>query len=577
MEAASSAMPLPRFEYVPTMSCEPSHRYDPAMSPHHSERMREALTLMEIGGHGKRIASAPLGPTHTLATVQAMGRRRSQPRLRRRAQHTLDEPPGLKNKSRPRGLEREHGLVRPEPRDKECSTEVVATIAGGYAEGITRSAWKAQLRNAHQVLTADQGTQVTVLTMVFGRGEAPRFTSSHNDPILIDRGSSMDIITWDCLKKLTYSGRHIFPLVHPILGFGGLEVNPTGIIRLPLRFGDKVKAKNLEVDFLIVDVPTVYNIILGQPTPHQVKAVGRPAKKGDYDMTKQKIKTQKGYTSGSPSLSLALSSVAPWLSSSGVPASLSRGVISLFLRSSLSTKGGLNSTYSGPRSRLPHVKLGSGSLGPCGRTQHSPRDPDDNLIARPWPPSQPQQLPQPRFWRAPRPTCAAGLSSQPPALLSFASVSPSDICRERNIKGDERRTKKKRREEEGTLYTLAIATSSSITLNGSEEPKGARSQDLVKCSFAAAICSGVASPTLKGINFSCACSVHNKKESEKFLRIRRPTAAKKKSFSKCFNLGSQFKGSLSLDLLRFFFGPRTDSVTWAMNLGRGLGRPSSRM
>jgi len=34
---------------------------------------------------------------------------------------------------------------RLEPRDDECSTKIVATIADGYAEGITQSAWKAQL------------------------------------------------------------------------------------------------------------------------------------------------------------------------------------------------------------------------------------------------------------------------------------------------------------------------------------------------------------------------------------------------------------------------------------------------
>ncbi|KAJ8444841.1 hypothetical protein Cgig2_008898 [Carnegiea gigantea] len=73
--------------------------------------------------------------------------------------------------------------------------------------------------------------------------------------ILLDTGSSMDIITWDCLKKLTYPGRDIIPLVHPILGFGGQHVNPTGVIRLLLCFRDKGKEKNLELDFLVVDVP----------------------------------------------------------------------------------------------------------------------------------------------------------------------------------------------------------------------------------------------------------------------------------------------------------------------------------
>ncbi|KAJ8447166.1 hypothetical protein Cgig2_022895 [Carnegiea gigantea] len=58
-------------------------------------------------------------------------------------------------------------------------------------------------------------------------------------------------------QKLTYPGRDIVPLVHPILGFGGQEVNHTGMICFPIRFDNRLKARNLEVDFLVVDVPNV--------------------------------------------------------------------------------------------------------------------------------------------------------------------------------------------------------------------------------------------------------------------------------------------------------------------------------
>ena len=70
-----------------------------------------------------------------------------------------------------------------------------------------------------------------------------------------------------------HPGCDIVHLVHPILGFGGQEVNPTGMIRLRARFGDKLKSVNLEVDFLVVDVPTAYSVILGRPTLHKVKVV----------------------------------------------------------------------------------------------------------------------------------------------------------------------------------------------------------------------------------------------------------------------------------------------------------------
>ncbi|KAJ8423078.1 hypothetical protein Cgig2_003584 [Carnegiea gigantea] len=138
----------------------------------------------------------------------------------------------------PRFLRREQEPAQPQPRHEECSMEVVATIARGYAEGITRSVWKAQLRSAQQIANAIVRC------------------------ILIDTGSFVDMITWDYLKKLMHPGRDIVPLVHPILSFGGQEVNPAGMIRLPVCFGDKLKSKNLEVDFFIVDVPTAYNVIL---------------------------------------------------------------------------------------------------------------------------------------------------------------------------------------------------------------------------------------------------------------------------------------------------------------------------
>ncbi|KAJ8426258.1 hypothetical protein Cgig2_030552 [Carnegiea gigantea] len=93
-----------------------------------------------------------------------------------------------------RFLRGEREPTQPQPRDKECSTKVVATIAGGYAEGMTQLACNAHLRACNSAIVRR---------------------------ILIDTGSSMDIITWDYLKKLTYLGRDIVPLVHPILGFGG--------------------------------------------------------------------------------------------------------------------------------------------------------------------------------------------------------------------------------------------------------------------------------------------------------------------------------------------------------------------
>ncbi|KAJ8421395.1 hypothetical protein Cgig2_031920 [Carnegiea gigantea] len=85
-----------------------------------------------------------------------------------------------------RGLTPERGPVRPEPREEECSTEIVATITGGYAKGITWSVWKAQLRGVQQALMAEQGNYVIVPTIVFEAREGPYFTPPHNDLLVVE-------------------------------------------------------------------------------------------------------------------------------------------------------------------------------------------------------------------------------------------------------------------------------------------------------------------------------------------------------------------------------------------------------
>ncbi|KAJ8428566.1 hypothetical protein Cgig2_000430 [Carnegiea gigantea] len=271
---------------MPTTGYEPSYRNDHMRPP----KLTETETVL-------------LGSTPIIVTIQAMNGQQSPLQPQSHMQRTPNEPPGSSSRSRHRGLEvksltvggpqcivrimnahevapeeerpanchtkaecrelrkalneladkgqidrflkrgshflqREREPARPEPRDEECSIEVMATIAGGYAEGITRSTWKAQLWGAQQVLTAEQGTRVTVPAMVFGGKDAPRFTSLHNDPLVVE------------MKVAS-------------------EVNPIGMIRLHLNLGDEGKAKNLEVDFLVVDVPAAYNIILGWPTLHK--------------------------------------------------------------------------------------------------------------------------------------------------------------------------------------------------------------------------------------------------------------------------------------------------------------------
>ncbi|KAL0313136.1 UNVERIFIED_CONTAM: hypothetical protein Sradi_5712900 [Sesamum radiatum] len=51
-----------------------------------------------------------------------------------------------------------------------------------------------------------------------------------------------------------------------LYGFAGEVVHPRGMISLPLTMGAGTTRKTCVLKFLVVDVPSAYNVILGRPT-----------------------------------------------------------------------------------------------------------------------------------------------------------------------------------------------------------------------------------------------------------------------------------------------------------------------
>ncbi|KAJ8441391.1 hypothetical protein Cgig2_009099 [Carnegiea gigantea] len=77
VEAASSAWPLCRFEYVPTTGYKPFHRHDLVMSHCHSERIREAPLVNRDRRVQGENQDRSLSSTPKIAAVQATNYRRN--------------------------------------------------------------------------------------------------------------------------------------------------------------------------------------------------------------------------------------------------------------------------------------------------------------------------------------------------------------------------------------------------------------------------------------------------------------------------------------------------------------------
>ena len=59
----------------------------------------------------------------------------------------------------------------------------------------------------------------------------------------------------------------------PLVGFGGMKVQPVGTISLPVVMGAYPQQITKSVDFLVVDCSSSYNAIIGMPTLNSWKAV----------------------------------------------------------------------------------------------------------------------------------------------------------------------------------------------------------------------------------------------------------------------------------------------------------------
>ncbi|XP_056688225.1 uncharacterized protein [Spinacia oleracea] len=91
--------------------------------------------------------------------------------------------------------------------------------------------------------------------------------------VLVDTGSSSDIISLQCLRKLRHNPEDIEKVCGPLVGFGGSIIRPIGSILLPASVGVPPVTKEVAIRFIIVANLTTFNIILGRPTLNNLKAV----------------------------------------------------------------------------------------------------------------------------------------------------------------------------------------------------------------------------------------------------------------------------------------------------------------
>lgn len=58
-----------------------------------------------------------------------------------------------------------------------------------------------------------------------------------------------------------------------LTGFTGDFISPLGMVNLHVTYGKKPHSKTLTTKFMVVNIPSAYNTIVGRPTLNQLKVV----------------------------------------------------------------------------------------------------------------------------------------------------------------------------------------------------------------------------------------------------------------------------------------------------------------
>ncbi|GFY90260.1 hypothetical protein Acr_07g0004570 [Actinidia rufa] len=187
--------------------------------------------------------------------------------------YITDRPP-------PNSPERRYGDNRPTAGN-------IQTIHGGFGSGgCSTSSRKKHARSAFRSVEEEVYNLSSPLCVgdqppiTFGSDDLRGLHLLHDDAlvisavianfnvqrILIDSGSSADILFISAFEKMKIGLDKLHPFHTPLIGFGGNTTQPLGWINFTNNLGTEPHQTTVWQDFIVVDCPSPYNAILGRPT-----------------------------------------------------------------------------------------------------------------------------------------------------------------------------------------------------------------------------------------------------------------------------------------------------------------------
>ena len=166
----------------------------------------------------------------------------------------------------------------------------IKVIIGGSSIGHSSKSKKAYLKVVQSVQLSERSPRARTTdeqAITFTDENAERIHHPHDDAIvitlliadyttervLVDNGSSADILYYPAFQQMRLGRDQLRPMNSPLVGFGGMKVQPVGIISLLVVVGTYPQQITKDVSFLVADCSFSYNAIIGMPTLNSWKAV----------------------------------------------------------------------------------------------------------------------------------------------------------------------------------------------------------------------------------------------------------------------------------------------------------------
>ena len=91
--------------------------------------------------------------------------------------------------------------------------------------------------------------------------------------VLIDQGSSSDVMFWETFTNLQISSDQLRPYDGCLVGFARDQVEVRGYVELRITFSYENPATTITIKYIVVNISSAYYLLLGRPSLNRLGAV----------------------------------------------------------------------------------------------------------------------------------------------------------------------------------------------------------------------------------------------------------------------------------------------------------------